>query len=120
MQSQINAMRVAIAAIAQQLDALETAFQHTTPIQFPDCVSPVPLGHDTVLGYLAKTQPDLLAFMNYCDPEATQRDGLWLSHRCRERGLPRMSAPVPPCLQHTGIYSVRVYPVDLLARRFPT
>lgn len=83
--------------------------------EFADAVSRgVPEGFDTVLGYLAKRHPEVLALMDWRDPEATARDGLWLSHRYK------FQVYVPACvaLRNRGLMRVRAWTVDLLAERF--
>lgn len=50
--------------------------------------------------------------------EATIRDGWWLTHRCRERGIEPLKVRVCPWLARQGIFEVNAYPVDLLRRRF--
>ena len=71
---------------------------------------------DTVVGWLAKHDPERLAIMD-ATPEATQRDGYWLMHRCRERGIEITKVPAPTVLKEQGIDEVNAYPVWLLAER---
>lgn len=77
---------------------------------------PLYQGYDTVLGYLAKRRPDDLRW-DLWEAEATQRDGWWLKHRCKERGLESFKVPAPVVLQEQGITEVNAYPVHLLAER---
>jgi hypothetical protein len=104
------------------LYTLESFGKPREPVADPcyaDCVSPdVPEGYDTVLGYLAKHHPEALDLFDYSVPEATQRDGYWLAHRVKERGLEPVHVAAPPILAAQGIFQVRAYPVDLLQRRW--
>jgi hypothetical protein len=75
----------------------------------------LPEGYDTVLGYLAKTNPEALALMDWRDPDATLRDGWWLAHRCKHDVR---YVPAPDALRRLGIMRVRCYPVELLKLRF--
>ncbi|CAB4139640.1 hypothetical protein UFOVP347_50 [uncultured Caudovirales phage] len=77
----------------------------------------VPAGFDTVLGYLSKHCPEHLALIDHM-PSATSRDGWWLCHRIRERGLPLHSVPACAFLRAHGIERVNAYPVGLLRERF--
>lgn len=119
MHTQIKSLRLAVAQITATLDDLEEQLAHVTLCRFQECVTvDVPPGFDTVLGYLAKYHPDVLATFDYAEPAATQRDGFWLSHRTRERGLPPFTVEAPPVLREQGIMNVRAYPVALLAQRW--
>jgi hypothetical protein len=82
----------------------------------PECISPVPEGYDTVLGFLAKYHADALECFDYTDPATTQRDGWWLSHR--SRNCVPWYVPAPPVLREQGIERVRAYPVELLHKRW--
>lgn len=76
-------------------------------------------GYDTVLGFLSKHDPFILEMM--VDPvEETQRDGFWLMHRARERGLPSLKVPAPKAVTdlYPSIETVKAWPVDLLKERF--
>lgn len=79
-------------------------------------VSPVPQGWDTVLGWTAKHNP---AFFDLCDDpiSGTVRDGYWLTHRCRERGINAISVDAPAHLAARGIRTVNAYPTSLVAQR---
>jgi hypothetical protein len=79
--------------------------------------SPVPDGFDTVLGWYAKQDPWALLIGELWTAEHTMRDGYWLSHRCRERGIPVMRVPAPAVLRDQGIKQVRAYPVSLIRER---
>jgi hypothetical protein len=79
-------------------------------------LSPCPPGWDTVLGYIAKTNPDLFELMDKV-PESTLRDGFWLTHRCRERGVKPIKVPACHWLRKAGVEAVNAYPVELLERR---
>ncbi|WP_018123356.1 hypothetical protein [Desulfovibrio oxyclinae] len=87
--------------------------ESTTFVFLSDC----PEGYDTVLGYLAKRHPDLLDLIDK-EPEATTRDGFWLMHRCKERGIKRLRVKACPFLQAFGITEVWSYPIGLLKERF--
>jgi hypothetical protein len=98
-------------------------------------MSPVPSrGWDTVLGYLAKNNPEALA-IHYDHAEDTQRDGFWLTHKMKQKvaargiryrvwscaaGGPRttpLKVPAPAVLRERGIETVNAYPVCLLRER---
>lgn len=89
---------------------------HLTPEQLRFVTQGIPRGYDTVLGYTAKMHPDTLVY-DADIPEATVRDGYWLTHRCRERGLACVKVEAPEVLQEQGIELVNAYPVDLLQER---
>lgn len=93
---------------------------HGRPLK--DYLSPIPLeGYDTVLGFLAKHDPETLELMDdpEFNPEATARDGWWLTHQFRRRysGEPPKTSS-PPVLRSVGIHEVNMYPVSLLKERF--
>lgn len=71
----------------------------------------------TVVGYLAAFHPEILDNMDVT-PDATQRDGWWLMHRCRERGIEPIKVVAPPVLQDQGVDYVNAYPRHLLTERF--
>jgi hypothetical protein len=81
-------------------------------------MSPCPEGYDTVLGYLAKNHPADLEFMD-TDPEATVRDGFWLTARAKAKGIKMCKVLAPEVLRKQGrhIEMVNAYPVSLLAER---
>lgn len=76
-------------------------------------------GYDTVLGFLSKHDPFILEMM-VCPVEETQRDGFWLMHRARERGLTSISVPAPKVVRdlYPSIETVKAWPVALLHERF--
>lgn len=80
-------------------------------------VSPCPEGYDTILGYLAKHNPEALELIDK-DPDATQRDGFWCMHRSRERGITVQKVAAPKFLAKFGIDEVNAYPIELLEERF--
>lgn len=82
-------------------------------------LSPCPHGYETILGYLAKSDPELLAYLVE-RPEDTQRDGFKLTHWCRVEGLRVHKVEASPWLRRQGILTVNAYPVELLQRRFPS
>ncbi|MER8418759.1 hypothetical protein [Mesorhizobium sp. M1329] len=76
----------------------------------------VPAGYDTVLNYLARTNPEALDLMG--DPVAdTQRDGFWLKHQASRRDLQITSVEAPAPLKEVGIEMVNAYPIELLRER---
>jgi hypothetical protein len=116
---QIRQLRVALAALTETVDAMERQLASVPRVSpHAACISHVPVGYDTVLGYLAKYQPEVLDGFDYSEPTSTQRDGWWLKHRATESGLACPLVDAPPVLQRAGIQTVRAYPVGLLARRF--
>lgn len=78
--------------------------------------SPCPTGWDTVIGYLAETNPEALLLMDE-DAEATLRDGYWLTNRCRRMGVNPIKVPAPGVLVKQGVFVVNAYPVELLKQR---
>jgi hypothetical protein len=119
MHHQLKEIRCALTRATAALAELEQAMARTVSLRFADCMSPnVPGGYDTVLGYLAKHHPDVLDQFDYTDPQATQRDGFWLSHRVRKRGGLPVQVMAPMCLRRAGIETVNAYPLDLLAKRW--
>ena len=87
------------------------------PIRHWDAITrDVPEGYDTVLGYLAKHHPDILDLIDRTDPDATARDGWWLSHRCKDSVQQYVLAP--ECLRAAGIKRVRLWPIALMAQRW--
>jgi hypothetical protein len=79
-------------------------------------LSPCPPGWDTVLGYIAKANPDLFELMDKV-PSSTLRDGYWLTHRCREQGVVPLKVPACHWLRKAGIEQVNAYPLSLLEKR---
>lgn len=79
-------------------------------------ISPCPEGYDTILGWMAKHRPEMLEMIDK-EPEATQRDGFWCVHRCRERGIAVQKVPAPEFLAKFGIEEVNAYPTELLEER---
>lgn len=87
-----------------------------TPYKYASA-SPMPRARDTVVGFLAKHDPRVLELMGD-EAEHTQRDGYWLMHRARERGIKTLAVQAPPILLEQGIRTVKAWPVALLAERF--
>jgi hypothetical protein len=85
------------------------------PAQPEDYTTDV-LGFDTVLSYLAKTNPEALALIS--DPiHETVIDGKRLAESARKRGLPiiKVAAPAHIKARYPKIAYVNAYPVHLLA-----
>lgn len=127
MNTELIELRANVAMLQNMLDsvtsriaALETPHSIFRPVVIhPECVTlDLPKSYDTVLGFLAKHHPDVLECFDYTDPTATQRDGYWLAHRCREQGIPPTYVDAPPVLQERDIVQVRAYPIDLLEQRW--
>jgi hypothetical protein len=78
--------------------------------------SECPEGWNTVLGYLASTNPEALFLMDP-DAEATKRDGYWLINQCKKLGIEPVKVRAPAHLIEQGIFEVNAYPEWLLARR---
>jgi hypothetical protein len=76
-----------------------------------------PVGYLTVLEFLAYQRPDILDLVEDFD-EGTKRDGFWLYHRCKERGIRPVKVKAPTVLREKGIEEVNAYPVSLLRERF--
>ena len=80
-------------------------------------ISPdVPVGYNTIVGYLAENHPEVLDLMP-CVVSGTIHDGYWLTHQANRAGLPvaKVAAPVP--FREAGIDQINAYPVALLAKR---
>ena len=75
----------------------------------------VPKGYDTVLGFLAKWHPEILDVIDWHDPSATLRDGLWCMHRSKGS---EMWAKAPQAMLEMGLKKVRAYPLEILKQRF--
>jgi hypothetical protein len=104
-------------------DALEAAFpsitralKPTLPSPAADYLTPCPDEFSTVVGWLSVNRPEVIATLGDA-PGCTQRDGFWLMHRCRERGIPEVGVRAPKVLADQGIDKVRAYPDSLLAER---
>lgn len=95
---------------AEKIGAPDPAYLSRVPFEDYD------EDYDTVLGYLAKHQPDALRFDAW-DPQATVRDGYWLKHRCAEHRLEPIKVEAPAVLREQGIETVNAYPVSLLRER---
>lgn len=75
-----------------------------------------PEGFDTVLGWLAKNNPEALMLMQ--DPIFdTRRDGFWLMHKAEQEGCKVKKVSAPPIMAEEGIPTVNAYPNALLERR---
>jgi hypothetical protein len=105
------------AAVASLKGAVETPTAPPLPCPAKYRSPRVPAGFDTVLGFLARHDPQVLAAMDDT-AEATQRDGFWLRWRCSERFILPLRVKAPPVLRAQGIERVNAYPVALLAERF--
>lgn len=76
----------------------------------------VPIGYNTVIGYLAETHPEMIDLMD--DPiSGTARDGYWLTHRASHRDLTVHKVVAPAPFKEMGIDLLNAYPVELLAER---
>lgn len=118
LRANIRRIRLALAAISSEVDHLEEQLTKKT-VEHAWAITPkVPPGYDTVLGYLAKNHPDVLDSFDYSDPEVTQRDGFWLTHRCKERGISPFYVDAPACFAGKGITHVNAYPIAVLAERW--
>jgi len=88
------------------------------PIRVADYLSPyVPLGYDSVLGWLVKNDPLALSMLDET-PDATVADGWWCCHRTKRLGMKPVKVPAPAFLVRMGIFQVNTYPVEVLAERF--
>lgn len=84
-----------------------------------DCISPTRRpGYDTILGYLAKEQPEILSLLEGAEKDGTLRDGFWLTNKCRQLGYAVIKVRAPEILRNQGIDFVNAYPVSLLRERF--
>lgn len=99
-----------------QTQAVQKIKALTCEVEIEAYVSPVPPGYDTVMGYLAKNQPEALQF-DMWDAEGTQRDGFWCKHQCTKRGLPVCKVPAPAVFDGEGFELVNAYPVEILSER---
>lgn len=106
----------ALARLMALVDAVEAATRPVLPSPAQDYLTACPEGYDTVVGWLSVNRPDVIVTLGDA-PACTQRDGFWLMHRCRERGIPEVWVRAPKVLADQGIDKVRAYPADLLAER---
>lgn len=114
---QLAHIRATLTAALEQLEELEHSIAHVP--RHPDAITKrVPLGYDTVLGFLAKHHPEVLDSLDYSDPQVTLRDGYWLMHRTREAGLAPVLVDAPGCLKAKGISHVNAWPLKLLQKRW--
>lgn len=107
-------LRKLLADASAELDRLDGISGHRVDLRY---LSPVPPGYDTILGYLAKVNPEMLELIDK-DPEATQRDGFWLPHQAKKRGMAVIKVDACLWLSKFGVSAVNAYPVSLLAERF--
>lgn len=93
---------------------------YETPDNTPYCTSymspAVPVNFDTVLGYLAKTNPESLDILE--DPIFdTRRDSFWLKAQCTKRNLQCVSVSASLAEKELGIVNVMAFPLELLDER---
>lgn len=113
-------IRAQLTAALEELEDLERSIAHVPQaLRHQDALSPdVPPGFETILGYLAKHQPEILDEIDYSKPEVTARDGWWASHQARRIGRKPVLVSAPPCLQRQNISHVNAWPVSILERRW--
>lgn len=76
----------------------------------------LPYGYDTVVGYLAKHDPDQLRALR--DPvNDTSRAGFWCKARTEREGYCVVKVPAPPAIVARGITELNAYPTSVLAER---
>ena len=76
----------------------------------------LPYGYNTVVGYLAKHDPDQLRTLR--DPvNDTSRDGFWCKARTKRKGYRVIKVQAPPALVARGITELNAYPNSVLAER---
>jgi hypothetical protein len=113
----IEAMRLYAKLLDSLTDFREAREQGRCVEPDPKFLSPnVPAGYDTVLGFLARTNPEALCILDE-DPEATRSDGIWLRARAQVLRMFVVKVVAPAFLQDFGIREVHAYPVELLAER---
>lgn len=97
--------------------AIVAAMDPPRPLPDERYLSPdLPAGYDTVLGYLAKTNPEALAIMDK-EAEATLRDGWMLTAVAKSQGIKPVKVRACQFLEAQGIFEVNAYPVHLLKQR---
>ena len=80
-------------------------------------LSPCPPGYDTVLGYLAKHQPDTVLGMT--DPvSGTINDGRRMRDMAARLGAQVIKVPASVAVASVGADSVNAYPTEILSRYF--
>lgn len=81
-------------------------------------LSACPPGYQTVLGYLATHEPEMLELLDK-DPSATADDGVWCGHRCIVLGVEPVQVRACPWLaDEHGIARSVAYPIRVLQERF--
>lgn len=75
----------------------------------PDC----PEGWDTFWGFLAKTEPEVLALMDQM-PEASEADERELAVLCEREGVVPRVVSASSWLVRQGVFEAMAYPVHLL------
>lgn len=79
--------------------------------------TPTPLGYDTILGFLAREQPEVLDLMS--EPISdTVRDGFAMRNISKRAGVFAVKVAAPPGLIAAGITEVNAYSLELLRGRF--
>ena len=94
------------------------AFVNATPDLEALYTSPnLPDGYDTVLGYLAREQPEIINLMS--EPIGdTLKDSLSLKAKCVKADTLVETVDAPPALRERGIMQINAYPLDYLVDRF--
>jgi hypothetical protein len=103
-------------AVAAALECLEHEIAGTETEDFDDC--PVE-GFDTILSYLARTNPEAFSLMD--EPvHGTIREGFLVAQKARIRGLPiiRVVAPAHMRRRFPKATHVNAYPTHLLVEIF--
>jgi len=114
----ISAMAGTVCKVIETLSKLDgVRHRSNTDETYAVYKSEVPEGHNTVLGYIAENNPEMLELIS--DPaEGTQRDGFKLSHWVRGYGIDPIKVDAPSILRIKGIEKVNAYPEHLLKDRF--
>lgn len=98
---------------AKKLDAASVVFSvPPSPYRSPN----VPAGYNTVLGYLAETNPNI--FLIVKEPEKQwETEELWLQHQAHSRSVPLYKVDACPYLKKVGHVHSFAYPTSLLKER---
>ena len=100
------------AAYEQGINGLGVALVGASAIFAADYESPnCPEGWDTLWSFIAKTEPELLALMDY---EASASDEGELANHCKREGIEPLAVPACSWLVREGVFEALAYPTRVL------
>ena len=100
----------------EHMSLAETFGVDLNPAQAGDYASTgCPDGHETLLSFLDRTEPETLAFMDLTMPDALDREEAWLAARSAELGLPVLMVAAPPVwVRNHGAFQVIAFATPVL------